>query len=244
VVPLVKAQLMVRGLLPSAMVAIGPVALTTPLIGKPVALVKVPEAGVPKTGVTKVGEVQEFPPTQNVPEAASGRVSVAATVPEAGEMVITPVLPLLAKAKVPVRELATPKVGVALKAGLAPARTSPATPVIEIKPAALIATGAVAVSAPPPDEVTHVPHAIVPLVVNVPPVIGAVVATDVTVPVPAAFPVCPCICQFVPSYSIKVSCPTRKSLATIAVPPPCFFTGAAELLLTFKVMAPVLATSA
>lgn len=57
VVPLVRAQLMTSGLLPLAMVAIAPVALTTPLNGSPVALVRVAAEGVPRFGVVSVGEV-------------------------------------------------------------------------------------------------------------------------------------------------------------------------------------------
>jgi hypothetical protein len=71
----------------------------------------------------------------------SGKVKVAATVPEAGLKVTTPVLPLFANAKVPVAVLATPNVGVAVNAGEAPAKTCPAAPVIEIAPVEAILTG-------------------------------------------------------------------------------------------------------
>lgn len=102
--------------------------------------------------------------------------------------------------------------------------------------------GAVAVSAPPFVVVAHVAHAIVPVDVIVPPVIGEVVVIDVTVPAPApAFPVWLSICQLVPSYSIVAAVPARRSLAAKLVPPPCFLIVLAPAPLTFSVDDPLFA---
>ena len=121
----------------------------------------------------------------------SGSVSVRADVAtDAGVIVRVFALPEFARAKVPVADDGTPNVGVAVKAGDAPARTCPAAPVIETAPAALTATGAVPVIAPPPDDVTHVAHVRLPVVAlrasgdeaptaNVPDVFGHVSATAV-----------------------------------------------------------------
>ena len=65
----------------------------------------------------------------------------------------------------PVDAPATPNVGVLVKAGPEPARTWPATPVIDTTPAALTATGAVPEIAPPPLDVTQVAQVIFPVAV-------------------------------------------------------------------------------
>ena len=54
---MVCAQLIVNGWLPFARAVIEPVALTTPLIGRPVALVRVPEDGVPRAGLVRTAFV-------------------------------------------------------------------------------------------------------------------------------------------------------------------------------------------
>src|SRR5208337_3738546 len=96
------------------------------------------------------GTVTVAPVDSSVP-VTSGMVTAAATVPDAGVKVITPVLALFAKAKVPKELLATPSVGVAVKAGDAPARICPAAPVMDTTPVvAETATGAVPVVATVP----------------------------------------------------------------------------------------------
>ena len=87
------------------------------------------------------------------------------TAPSAPVTVPSVTVPLVAfpKAIVPTVPDA-PSVGVAVKAGEAPANTWPAAPVMETAPAAETAIGAVPVIAPPPEEVTHVAQVSVPVV--------------------------------------------------------------------------------
>lgn len=99
------------------------------------------------------------------------RVSVAAgrltlTAPSAPVTVWSVTVPDVAfpKASVPGVPDA-PKVGVAVNAGDAPANIWPAAPVMETAPAALTATGAVPLIAPPPLEVTHVAQVMLPVAV-------------------------------------------------------------------------------
>lgn len=114
-VPLVSAQLIVRGLFPLAMVAMAPVALTTPLKGRPVALVSVPELGVPSTGVTNVGDVHELLPTQTVPFVV-GKVMVTVDVAAPGVSTVSPLeFPDEDNVSVPFDVPATPSFGVTLQ---------------------------------------------------------------------------------------------------------------------------------
>ena len=90
---------------------------------------------------------------------------LAVTLPSAPVTVPSVTVPLVAfpSARVPTVPDA-PSVGVAVKAGDAPANTCPAAPVMDTAPAALTAIGAVPVIAPPPDEVTQVAQVSVPVV--------------------------------------------------------------------------------
>ena len=83
--------------------------------------------------------------------------------PVAGVMVSVPVEAFW-KPIEPTVVPATPKTGVAVNAGVAPASTCPAAPVIDTTPAALTATGACPVMAPPPDDVTQVGQVRTPVV--------------------------------------------------------------------------------
>ena len=77
----------------------------------------------------------------------------------AASMTDSTTVPLVVPTKLrePVVELATPSVGVAVKAGPDPARTSPATPVMLIFPVAeVIASGEEAVTAGVPEDVPNV----------------------------------------------------------------------------------------
>lgn len=135
------------------------------------------------TAPVALSVIGELADTAIVPVAA-GRLTVTAPkVPVTGVKVMLPLV-VFANAIDPTTDPAVPRVGVAVKAGPAPARTCPATPVIEIAPAALTATGAVPLRAPPLVVVAQVAQAIVPVVVIVPPVMGEVVAMEVTVPDP------------------------------------------------------------
>ena len=88
----------------------------------------------------------------------------------------------LAKATDPTTLPGVPRVGVAVKTAGELARTMPVAPVMLTTPAALTATGAVPVMAPPPDEVTQEGQEIVPVVVMGPPIMGLVVARLETLP--------------------------------------------------------------
>src|SRR5208283_3010302 len=92
----------------------------------------------------------------------AGRLAV--TAPRAPATVPSVTVPdvALPKAKVPTVPEA-PSVGVAVKAGPAPASTCPAAPVTEMAPAALIATGAVPLRAPPFVVVAQVVQVILPV---------------------------------------------------------------------------------
>ena len=95
---------------------------------------------------------------------AAGNVRTAdPSAPVVGCNVIDPVV-RLANASVPSVEPATPNVGVAVKAGAAPAKTVPAAPVIETAPAPDTAIGETPVIDPPPEDVTHVGHVRTPVV--------------------------------------------------------------------------------
>ena len=188
-VPASVRLLLTVAVLPSAMVSVEPVtgavidtlltvvALSTPRLGVvsdgEVASTADPE---PVTAVIAVPLILKLLPVPAVSKvllvsvsvvARPTRVSVAAgsvRVPEAATLGCTTVVPLVEpdSVRVPSVEPATPRVGVAVKAGPAPASTWPAAPVIEIAPAPLTAPGAVPLMAPP-EVVTHVAHVRLPV---------------------------------------------------------------------------------
>src|ERR1039458_8013647 len=86
-----------------------------------------------------------------------------------------------------------------------------------IRPPALTVTGAVAVKAPPPLSVTQVAHPIGPDVVIGPPVIGAVVVIEVTVPAPVTvwqMPSNPSSCEPLQLLNSPIMSPTTAILGT------------------------------
>lgn len=107
-----------------------------PEAGLPVTVVQVAQATAP-AALSVIGDVAE---TATVPAAAGRLIVTVPNAPVTGEIVIVPLVAFW-KARVPTVEPATPSVGVGVKAAGDPARTSPATPVIEMAPAAEIATG-------------------------------------------------------------------------------------------------------
>jgi hypothetical protein len=146
----------------------------------------------PRDGVVKEGDVPstilpdpvvEFPRTVIVPVVAGIVIVDDPSAPVAGERVMLPDV-ALANAMVPTVVPATPSVGVAVNAGVEPARTPPAKPVIEISPlVALIESGEVAVD-------TRVPLAVGSVSVGVPATACAViVAVPLVAPVNATEPV-------------------------------------------------------
>jgi hypothetical protein len=96
--------------------AIGNVPVTPVVNGNPVALVKVPEAGVPKTGAVKVGEVKVLLVKVSVPAKvakvpdAAGKVIAVPVPATAGAEIVA--VPEVEPAKATEVAEATPKVGV------------------------------------------------------------------------------------------------------------------------------------
>ena len=120
---------------------------------------------------------------------------------------VAPVAPPLAKPKVPVVVAFTPSVGVAVKAGVAPARICPAAPVIEIAPVVeLIERGAEAVE-------TSVPLVLGSVSVGVPAAACAVmVAVPLVAPPRARAPVAdvalPTVSVLLANTKFALSCNT------------------------------------
>jgi len=136
----------------------------SPLVTKPVAINAVVTVGLASVALLIVGlvsvllvrvSVVAFPTNVSV---ASGKVRVwEPRAPVGGVRVMLPDV-ALAKASVPTVDPATPSVGVGVNAGPEPARTSPATPVIEMTEP-LIFIGGVAVNVP-----VQLPQVITPVV--------------------------------------------------------------------------------
>src|SRR5882724_4522710 len=193
-----------------------------PATGKPVALVRTRAEGVPSAGVTSVGLVPKTsapePVSSVTAEARFAELGVARNVATPVPNPETPVEIGKPVAFVSVPDVGVPRTGVT-NVGLV-ANTSAPLPVSSLMTPASCAD-VVAANCDKGEPVTpHVGHAIVPVVVIVPPVMGEVVAMLVTLPVPHAphEPICgfaPSVLRQVPAPPVAVGKLKRFALATV-----------------------------